>query len=85
MALLIDAVAMRFRCRCRDWQLKQEFWQHIIAVCAFIGKENVRNLVLPLLEFHNAAVSAVVVGEMASEAASPSSLAYCRSTCDCWR
>jgi hypothetical protein len=40
----------------RDWQLTQEFWQHIVAVCVFIGVDNVRNLVLPLLEFHNASV-----------------------------
>ncbi len=40
----------------RDWQLTQEFWQHIVAVCVFIGVDNVRALVLPLLEFHAASV-----------------------------
>jgi hypothetical protein len=45
---------------CRDWQLKQEFWDNIVGVCAFIGRENVRKLILPLLDFHqNAHVRAM--------------------------
>lgn len=34
----------------RDWQLKSEFAQHVVGLCAYVGQSSMRKLVIPPLE-----------------------------------